>query len=93
MPLQVLVTIMASVGAQSAYATDIIAVQRVYYNEVWSFACMLPSAAIAWSVADAHIFQDQWMLFMSTQLIGFSIGGLGHRFLVAPASMSKPTGI
>ncbi|KAF8237421.1 small oligopeptide transporter, partial [Tricholoma matsutake] len=67
----VLVTIMASVGVESAYATDIIAVQRVYYNEVWSFAY-------------------QWMLFMSTQLIGFSIGGLGHRFLVAPASMIWP---
>ena len=29
----VLVTIMATVGYQSAYATDIIAVQRVYYNQ------------------------------------------------------------
>jgi hypothetical protein len=36
---QVLVTIMASVGAQSAYATDIVAVQRVYYKQVWSFLC------------------------------------------------------
>jgi OPT oligopeptide transporter protein len=84
---------MASVGAESAYATGIIAVQRVYYNEVWSFACTISSAAIGWSMADAAIFQDQWMLFMSTQLIGFSIGGLGHRFLVAPASMSKPSRI
>ena len=36
---QVLVTIMASVGAQSAYATDIIAVQHVYYKQAWSFLC------------------------------------------------------
>lgn len=30
---------MATVGAESAYATDIIAVQRVYYNQKWSFLC------------------------------------------------------
>lgn len=35
----VLVTIMASVGAQTAYATDIVAVQKVFYNQEWSFIC------------------------------------------------------
>jgi hypothetical protein len=29
------------------------------------------------------------MLVMSTQLIGFSIGGVARRFLVSPPSMSK----
>ncbi|KAJ3576811.1 hypothetical protein NP233_g147 [Leucocoprinus birnbaumii] len=67
----VLVTIMASVGAQTAYATDIFAVQRVYYNQDWSFGY-------------------RWMLVMSTQLIGFSIGGIARRFLVAPPSMIWP---
>ncbi|KAF8154812.1 small oligopeptide transporter [Crassisporium funariophilum] len=67
----VLVTIMASVGAQSAYATDIVAVQRVYYHQAWSFGY-------------------NWMLVMSTQLIGFSIGGIARRFLVAPPSMIWP---
>jgi hypothetical protein len=33
---------------------------------------------------------DQWMLVMSTQLIGFSIGGICKRFLVAPHSMIWP---
>jgi hypothetical protein len=61
---------MATVGAQTAYATDITAVQRVYYHQRRSF----------WY---------SWMLVMSTQLIGFSIGGIARRFLVAPASMSK----
>lgn len=70
----VLVTIMASVGAQTAYATDIFAVQRVYYNQYWSFAY-------------------QWMLVMSTQLIGFSIGGIARRFLVAPPSMIWPNAL
>ncbi|KII85546.1 hypothetical protein PLICRDRAFT_701048 [Plicaturopsis crispa FD-325 SS-3] len=67
----VLITIMASVGAQSAYAADIVAVQRVYYNQNFSFAY-------------------QWMLVMSTQMIGFSIGGFTRRFLVTPPAMIWP---
>lgn len=67
----VLVTIMANVGAPSAYATDVIAVQRVMYHQQFSF-------------------MYQWMLVMSTQLIGFSIGGIARRFLVTPASMIWP---
>ncbi|KII86303.1 hypothetical protein PLICRDRAFT_114715 [Plicaturopsis crispa FD-325 SS-3] len=70
----VLITIMAGVGAGSAYATDIIAVQRVYYDQTYSFAY-------------------QWMLVMSTQLIGFSIGGVARRFLVAPPSMIWPANL
>ncbi|EDR06311.1 oligopeptide transporter [Laccaria bicolor S238N-H82] len=68
---QVLVTIMASVSANSAYATDIIAVQRVYYGQSWNFSY-------------------KWLLVMSSQLIGFSIGGIARRFLVAPPSMIWP---
>ncbi|KAG6373226.1 OPT oligopeptide transporter [Boletus reticuloceps] len=68
----VLITIMASVGSQSAYATDIIAVQRVYYNQHYGFTY-------------------QWFLVVSTQLIGFSAGGIARRFLVAPPSMIWPT--
>lgn len=67
----VLITIMATVGASSAYATDIIAVQRVYYNQQYNFGY-------------------QWMVVMSTQLIGFSIGGIARRFLVNPPSMIWP---
>jgi OPT family small oligopeptide transporter len=64
----------ASVGAQSAYATDIIAVQRVYYNQVYNFSY-------------------QWFVVMSTQLIGFSIGGILRRFLVDPPSMIWPANL
>lgn len=65
----VLITVMATVGYQSAYAvscfaifthcvdihgicsqTDIIAVQRVYYNQIYNFSY-------------------QWMVVMSTQLV------------------------
>jgi hypothetical protein len=35
----VLATIMASVGSGSAYATDIVAVQRVFYNQNYNFGC------------------------------------------------------
>ncbi|KAI6146764.1 OPT oligopeptide transporter protein-domain-containing protein [Pisolithus tinctorius] len=70
----VLITIMASVGAQSAYATDIIAVQRVYYNQIYSFSY-------------------QWFLVVSTQLIGFSAGGIARRFLVSPPSMIWPSSL
>ncbi|OSX66500.1 hypothetical protein POSPLADRAFT_1043923 [Postia placenta MAD-698-R-SB12] len=70
----VLVTIMANVGGSSAYATDIIAVQRVYYNQDYNFGY-------------------QWMVVMSTQLIGFSIGGILRRFLVQPPSMIWPVNL
>lgn len=65
----VLATIMATVGYQSAYATDIVAVQRVFYHQQFNFSY-------------------QWMVVMSTQLIGFSVGGIARRFLVQPPSMS-----
>ncbi|KAF8816614.1 small oligopeptide transporter [Phlegmacium glaucopus] len=67
----VLITIMATVGIGSAYATDIIAVQRVYYDQIYNFSY-------------------QWFVVMSTQLIGFSIGGIARRFLVTPPSMIWP---
>jgi OPT family small oligopeptide transporter len=67
----VLITIMAGVGAGSAYATDIVAVQRVFYDQTFNFGY-------------------QWMVVMSTQLIGFSIGGIARRFLVQPPSMIWP---
>ncbi|KAG2337109.1 OPT oligopeptide transporter [Suillus weaverae] len=70
----VLVTIMATVGWQTAYATDIIAVQRVFYGQTFNFSY-------------------QWMLVMSTQLIGFSLGGVMRRFLVLPPSMIWPTNL
>ncbi|KAI0089580.1 small oligopeptide transporter [Irpex rosettiformis] len=70
----VLITIMASVGSGSAYATDIVAVQKVYYSQNPPFAY-------------------QWLLVMSTQLIGFSIGGIARRFLVQPPSMIWPANL
>ncbi|EDR05142.1 oligopeptide transporter [Laccaria bicolor S238N-H82] len=66
----VLATIMASVGAGSAYVTDIVAVKKVFSNQTYNFSY-------------------QWMIVMSTQLIGFSIGGITRRFLYMNAWSSK----
>ncbi|KAG2036608.1 OPT oligopeptide transporter protein-domain-containing protein [Suillus americanus] len=73
----VLITIMATVAGYCAcfdHVTDIIAVQRVYYGQRYSFVY-------------------QWMVVMSTQLIGFSIGGILRRFLVQPPSMIWPSNL
>ncbi|KAF8264395.1 OPT oligopeptide transporter [Lactarius quietus] len=70
----VIITIMSSVADGPAYATDIIAVQKVFYNQSPSFAY-------------------KWLLVMSTQLIGYSIGGICKRFLVDPPSMIWPAGL
>ncbi|KAI0045919.1 OPT oligopeptide transporter [Auriscalpium vulgare] len=70
----VLITIMAGVGAQSAYATEIVAVQKVYFQQSYDFIY-------------------EWMLVMSTQLIGFSMGGIARRFLVTPPSMIWPNAL
>lgn len=48
--------------------TEIIAVQRVFYKQEFSFACMCPrSPYLTWN-ADNTVTQDQWMLVMSTQV-------------------------
>jgi OPT family small oligopeptide transporter len=70
----VLVTVMSSVGAYTAYATDIVAVQRVFYNQNWTFSY-------------------QFLIVASTQLLGFSLGGVLRRFLVDPPSMLWPTNL
>ncbi|KAI0247358.1 OPT oligopeptide transporter protein-domain-containing protein [Lactifluus subvellereus] len=56
----VIITVMANVANESAYATHLIAVQRVFYNQHPNFVY-------------------QWLLVMSTQLIGFSIAGICKR--------------
>lgn len=70
----VIIAVMAVMGGRSAYATDIVAVQRVYYKQTYGFLY-------------------QWMLVLSTQLIGFSIGGICRRFLVSPPSMIWPSNL
>ena len=67
----VCITVMANVVVGGAYATDIVATQRVFYGQ-----------QLGWSY--------QIMLILSTQIIGFSLGGLLRKFLVWPSSMIWP---
>ena len=66
--------------------TDIVAVQRVFYGQTFNFSCERLLRIICFR---SYIRLDQWMLVMSTQLIGFSLGGVMRRFLVLPPSMSR----
>jgi OPT family small oligopeptide transporter len=66
-----MISIMSSVSAYSAYATDIIAVQRFFYNQNFGYGYQL-------------------MLVLSTQMIGFCLGGLLRKMLVWPSSMIWP---
>jgi hypothetical protein len=52
----VLITIMASVGAQSAYATDIVAVQRVFYGQIYNFSCMVIFLLVIWRCRLTNVF-------------------------------------
>ncbi|KAF8184638.1 small oligopeptide transporter [Mycena galopus ATCC 62051] len=77
----VLITIMVNIGITThlvASAFELrstsVAVQRVYYGQVYDFGCEL-------------------FVVMSTQLIGFSVGGIASRFLVAPPSMIWPANL
>ena len=81
----------ASVASSSAYATDIIAVQRVFYNQVYNFSCK--SHKVLFGNSCLSFFPlpaDQRFLVLSTQLIGFSIGGIARHILVEPPSMIWP---
>lgn len=62
---------MANVVVGGAYATDIVATQKVFYGQQLSFSYQI-------------------MLVLSTQIIGFSLGGLLRKFLVWPSSMIWP---
>ena len=81
-----MVTVFSGPDSRSSQ-TDIIAVQRTMYKQTWSFACkrgVRPDCPTEFSP-----FLDQWLLVMSTQLIGLSAGGIARRLLVAPPSMSE----
>jgi hypothetical protein len=82
----------ATVGIGSAYATDIIAVQRVYYNQIYNFSCQFYLSYLTLTSSN-DCYVDQWFVVMSTQLIGFSLGGIVRRFLVAPPSMIWPANL
>lgn len=67
----VCIAVMANVVVDGAYATDVIAAQRLFYYQSPSFSYQI-------------------MLVLSTQILGFSFGGLLRQFVVWPSSMIWP---
>ena len=64
----------ATVGWQSAYATDIIAVQRVYYNQTYNFSCtwsnfdsekwlMLTTIFVGRSMVSCDVYSTDWFFY------------------------------
>ena len=112
----VIITIMAWVGSESAYAVSVAPTLQIMSGLLCSvraltisfrpilppfrksFTINIPHLSVSFSALSVHPFglsisvhkTDQWLLVMSTQLIGFSIGGIYKRFLVAPPSMIWP---
>ncbi|KAJ7292102.1 OPT oligopeptide transporter [Mycena rebaudengoi] len=91
----VLITIMAGVGAGSAYATDIVLPPSLFPSFPIAVSSHLDVNDLLIAVQRVYYNQQynfgyQWMVVMSTQLIGFSIGGVARRFLVQPPSMIWP---
>lgn len=84
---------MANVVFGGAYATEIIAAQRVFYNQRWSFTYQILLGALNF-LGPYYRVGTYWavltQLVLSTQLFGFSFGGLLRRFLVWPSSMIWP---
>ena len=71
--------------------TDIIAVQRVYYNQVYNFSYQ-------WMVVMSTqlvrpLCPPPRTLRLTPTQIGFSIGGICRRYLVQPPSMIWPTNL
>jgi hypothetical protein len=58
--------------------SDIIAAQRIYYHQHWSFTCATSTIPLFY-VSHENILADQWLLVTSTNLIGFS-AGISHCF-------------
>ena len=59
-------------------------------SQFWLSVSCLVSSITSIHVSDWPPKADQWLLVMSTQLIGFSMGGLCKRILAAPQSMIWP---
>ncbi len=92
---------MATVGSSSAYAVRLLISAteiRLFRRRCLTKFCVVWGVGLGQTeiIAVQRKFygQDwslayQWLLVMSTQLIGFSMGGVAKRFLVSPPSMSK----
>jgi OPT family oligopeptide transporter len=70
----VVITVMANVVVGGAYASDVLATQRFFYQQ-------------------SYHYSYQMTLVFSTQLLGFSLGGMLRRLVVWPSSMLWPAAL
>ena len=85
------VYIMANVSASSAYATNVIAVQRFFYGQDWGAAYQFLLYVVIenrFPLRKGSLIKD--VRVISTQILGFSFSGYLYHWLVRPASMIWP---
>ncbi len=82
-----IIAVMAVMGGRSAYA---VSSPRQTQLSIYLLITRKTDIVAVQRVyyKQTYGFLYQWMLVLSTQLIGFSIGGICRRFLVSPPSMS-----
>ncbi|KAF8555197.1 hypothetical protein OG21DRAFT_1484092 [Imleria badia] len=54
---------------------------------------VLLTTMATWHMRRTPLLFNQWMLVMSTQMFGFSVGGILRRFLIQPPSTIWPTSL
>ncbi|KAF9379834.1 hypothetical protein BGX21_002532, partial [Mortierella sp. AD011] len=64
----VLIALSANCAAATAYAIDIIVIQKIFYNQDFGFLA-------------------NFLLILTTQMLGFGMAGVLRRYLVYPAAM------
>ena len=70
----VLITLCANCAGSSAYAVDIIVIQKVFYFEDFGFLA-------------------NFLLILTTQMLGYGMAGVLRRYLVYPAAMIWPANL
>ncbi|KAF9343827.1 hypothetical protein BGX26_005153, partial [Mortierella sp. AD094] len=70
----VLIALAANCAGQTAYALDIIVVQKVFYKQDFGFLA-------------------NFLLILTTQMLGFGMAGVLRRYLVYPAAMIWPANL
>ncbi|KAG0009814.1 hypothetical protein BGZ80_002034, partial [Entomortierella chlamydospora] len=70
----VLIALAANCAAGTAYAVDIIVIQRVFYEQNFGFLA-------------------NFLLILTTQMLGFGLAGVLRRYLVYPAAMVWPANL
>jgi hypothetical protein len=81
-----MITIMSGVAMNTAYATNIITVQRYFYNQIWSYSyqimLVLSTQLIGFSMGEASVPTQVHHAHNLTASVLDCAGGLLRQFLV-----------